>query len=936
MPNLSYDAQSFLIDARRTWLVSTTLSYTSINPKDWSARIAQARHAGMNCIEVIVPWRVHEPEQGKFHFTGQANLRKFVQLIIAQGMNIILRPGPYVGPQEDLGGLPAYLLAEPDIQLRQANPAFLQACARYFGKMMAQVHDLQITSPRLDNASDNTPDIDPENAPHNAPEDTPGLNAAKPLGPNGIIMVQAEHQWLCHHPEQGKQYLNQIVRYLRENNCQVPISLSNNLWQQVDGVIDTWHASQHLASDLRQLRMIQPDTPRIVSHLAPATNPDTLLAQIASTIAVGAQFNLDPFLEGESPQSSDQPSPCYQSIKRLATLATQFSHVLAHALPASQPAAVTPGSQGVSVLQQQGPQGTLIFVIQPEAETTTTKTVQQPDSLNLLLPDGQTLPVPLGNDSVAWIGCDINLSGIAQLTLTNLRPWAWIAKKMLVLFGPADAQGLVVINGSSLSFIVPAANQPPAIFNHEELTVVVLSEQQIDTAWPVAQGLIVNASSLDQNDQPVPLPNCKTNIKTSSKASSKTNTSRKSQHAAQPALIDLNGNTIQLTGVPPAPSKKTKANTPVLSSFQQLSMPDMLNGKSDSYQAIEHPRSMESLGMDSPYVWYHLKLSAPVAAVPTLASPASGGQLMFHVNNKYTGTLEAQKTGKIKLAKETVILAHNPGRRSAGWRMNEPTGLAGDLFAIKPLKLSKPKIASKVVDSPLTFRAYLQDIRHEHREMAQTLTWSLTLRSKAARIFAWENFPLRSMLLVNDQIAGVYDPALSDHAQQILLEMDDLLRSGKNELTLAILEPLETLKAGDVAPMLKQVKMYEASRVFTEKAEIRYARWELPDAAMFDDQKSAAAKHPSTGTGSNSGPCWYRATFDADPADSTNTLSLELKGIAQGQVYLNHHPIARLAPETGEHDVTLPAHWLHTDMPNELLVFDDQGSKSFTAKLLCR
>ena len=56
----------------------------------------------------------------------------------------ILRPGPFVCSEWDFGGLPAWLHDDPGMALRQSNPAFLQACARYLDAVIKQVADLQI------------------------------------------------------------------------------------------------------------------------------------------------------------------------------------------------------------------------------------------------------------------------------------------------------------------------------------------------------------------------------------------------------------------------------------------------------------------------------------------------------------------------------------------------------------------------------------------------------------------------------------------------------------------------------------------------------------------------------------------------------------------------------------------------------------------------
>ncbi len=64
----------------------------------------------MNTICLYVFWNSHEPREDKFDFTGQNDLRKFVELCRDNGMNVILRPGPYVCAEWEMGGLPWWLL----------------------------------------------------------------------------------------------------------------------------------------------------------------------------------------------------------------------------------------------------------------------------------------------------------------------------------------------------------------------------------------------------------------------------------------------------------------------------------------------------------------------------------------------------------------------------------------------------------------------------------------------------------------------------------------------------------------------------------------------------------------------------------------------------------------------------------------------------------
>jgi beta-galactosidase GanA len=56
---------------------------------------------------------------GVFNFhTGNRDIEAFIRLCQCEGMWVLLRPGPYICGEWDLGGIPSYLLSYPDIQLR--------------------------------------------------------------------------------------------------------------------------------------------------------------------------------------------------------------------------------------------------------------------------------------------------------------------------------------------------------------------------------------------------------------------------------------------------------------------------------------------------------------------------------------------------------------------------------------------------------------------------------------------------------------------------------------------------------------------------------------------------------------------------------------------------------------------------------------------------
>src|ERR1035437_10288327 len=89
---------------------------------------------------------MHEPKPGKFVFSGGLDLEKFISLAGALDLQVIVRPGPYICSEWDFGGLPSWLLADSEIQLRCAHPAYLAAVDRFFDDLIPRLKRFQVTS----------------------------------------------------------------------------------------------------------------------------------------------------------------------------------------------------------------------------------------------------------------------------------------------------------------------------------------------------------------------------------------------------------------------------------------------------------------------------------------------------------------------------------------------------------------------------------------------------------------------------------------------------------------------------------------------------------------------------------------------------------------------------------------------------------------------
>ena len=60
--------------------------------------------------QTYVEWSLHEPQPGQFSWGGAADLPAFLAEARRAGLDVILRPGPFIDAERDFGGLPYWLL----------------------------------------------------------------------------------------------------------------------------------------------------------------------------------------------------------------------------------------------------------------------------------------------------------------------------------------------------------------------------------------------------------------------------------------------------------------------------------------------------------------------------------------------------------------------------------------------------------------------------------------------------------------------------------------------------------------------------------------------------------------------------------------------------------------------------------------------------------
>jgi beta-galactosidase len=224
----------FLLDGEPFQVLSGALHYFRVHPGQWADRIRKARLMGLNTIETYVAWNAHASSPDSFRLDGELDLGRFLDLIAAEGMYAIVRPGPYICAEWTNGGLPAWLLSAGTAAIRRNDPAYMAAVAGYLAAL--------------------APVLVPRQVDRGGP----------------VILVQAENEYGAYGSD--KDYLRALAKLLRGIGITVPlITVDQPMGSMLaDGSLPELHATgsfgSNVAERLALLRAHQPTGPLMCSE----------------------------------------------------------------------------------------------------------------------------------------------------------------------------------------------------------------------------------------------------------------------------------------------------------------------------------------------------------------------------------------------------------------------------------------------------------------------------------------------------------------------------------------------------------------------------------------------------------------------------------------------------------------------------------------------
>jgi beta-galactosidase len=224
----------FELDGAPHRVVAGALHYFRVHPDQWADRIHKARLMGLNTVETYVAWNAHSPRRGDFDTSAGLDLGRFLDLVAAEGMHAIVRPGPYICAEWDGGGLPGWLFDDPAVGVRRSEPLWLAAVDEFLE------HVYEIVVPRQ---------ID-----HGGP----------------VVLVQIENEYGAYGDDSG--YLRHLVDLTRASGVVVPLTTVDQPTDEMlsAGSLPELHATGSFGSRaeerLATLRRHQPTGPLMCSE----------------------------------------------------------------------------------------------------------------------------------------------------------------------------------------------------------------------------------------------------------------------------------------------------------------------------------------------------------------------------------------------------------------------------------------------------------------------------------------------------------------------------------------------------------------------------------------------------------------------------------------------------------------------------------------------
>lgn len=151
MGNLHYKNYDFYLSENNDIntpfkIISGSIHYFRTVPEYWEDRLKKLKACGFNTVETYMCWNLHEETEGNFNFEGILDIEKFIDIANSLDLKVIVRPGPYICAEWEMGGLPSWLLSYHNMRLRCFYQPYLDKVRAFYTEVMRRLVPLLSTN----------------------------------------------------------------------------------------------------------------------------------------------------------------------------------------------------------------------------------------------------------------------------------------------------------------------------------------------------------------------------------------------------------------------------------------------------------------------------------------------------------------------------------------------------------------------------------------------------------------------------------------------------------------------------------------------------------------------------------------------------------------------------------------------------------------------
>ena len=142
----------------KPWIpVMGEMHYSRVPCEKWEETLRKMKDGGIDVVASYVFWIHHEEEKGRFDFTGNRDIRRFIELCRSLGLEFCLRIGPWAHGECRNGGFPNWLCEECRSSLRSDKEPYISYVRRYMHAVADQVRGLPLFGIQIENEMTRNP-----------------------------------------------------------------------------------------------------------------------------------------------------------------------------------------------------------------------------------------------------------------------------------------------------------------------------------------------------------------------------------------------------------------------------------------------------------------------------------------------------------------------------------------------------------------------------------------------------------------------------------------------------------------------------------------------------------------------------------------------------------------------------------------------------------